>query len=232
MTRILLLVCALAATACGGTRTPLPVVQATDPAQREALLLSAAPGPEGRKCNILRNRLGNANAAVDSAALMSRLASAGSATALLSVRFDSAGAVEFVHIIDRTGDAERLAELARSSFRPTLRNTTFRLKLVAGAEPALRLGHTELCMPELWNRDAISAALSASGLRVGRVVAMYLVDASGRVMEARIVERSPVAELNRIALRIAEDLHFKPGLVDGVPWRFGAAVPIHVGRNK
>ncbi|MDT8340607.1 MAG: energy transducer TonB [Longimicrobiales bacterium] len=222
--------------ACG-TPSASPGGQVAEPALRESLLLSAAPGPTDRSCNIPRSDLLPADELVDSAAVMTALRDIESSTVLLSIGFDGFGAPEFVRVLEAEGEqAEQLAEIARRESRQQPdepRERTWRLKLESGPDARIRAGYTEVCSPVLLNPDAISRALSASRVRgTGQVVAQYQVGPDGRVLASRVARTSGDRTMDRVALEVGEELRFMPGLLDGIPSILWVQIPINFGRSR
>ncbi|MDT8369923.1 MAG: energy transducer TonB [Longimicrobiales bacterium] len=225
------LLATLIAAACSTTATPRsePV---TEPHLRESLFLSAAPAPANRSCGVAASDLPPIDQVVDSAAVMDAFRDIGSSTALLSIGYDGFGELEFVRVLEAGDDqAGQLAEItgrhARSQpMEPKMH--LWRLKVESGPDARIHIGHSEICAPELVNRETVSQALSSIRIDGARtVVVMYQVGPDGRVIESRVTRRSGNTTLDRLGQDVAEDLRFLPGLKDGIPSVMWAQIPIN-----
>lgn len=205
------------------------VEQVTERHLREALLLSSAPAPVDRSCHIRRDELPPADRLVDSVAVSAAIGALEPSTALLSIRFDTLGAAEFVRIIEADGaQAERLAEVAERQLREQPESGAWRLKLASGPEPMVRVGYSEMCPPNLLNDDEVSRVLWQSGIRdPGRTVVRFKVGPAGRALETRVPHHTGEPASIRAYRELGEHLIFQPALIDGHPTTVWASIRVY-----
>lgn len=222
------LLASLCAGACSA-RTGAPVEQITEPSLRQALLLSSAPAPADRSCHIVREELPLADQLVDSVAVTAELRGLDSSSVLLSLKFDTLGVPQFVRIVEADGEHdERLAAVVERGLRRQAAADSWRLRLVSGPHPAIQIGYSEACPPELMNPEVVGEAVSRAGVREpDRTVVMFRVGEGGRVHETRIVQRPHEFAARQAILGLGDHLLFRPALLDGFPVPVWVRIPIH-----
>lgn len=193
--------------------------QVTEPGLRQALLLSSAPGPPGRTCHVVREALPPADQLIDSVAVTDTIQRVEPSSVLLSIKFDTLGVTEFVRIIESEGvAAERLAEVVERALRRQPRSDSWRLKVVSGPDPVIRVGHSEFCRPVLLTGDVVDGVLSEAGVRgPARTVVMFRVGPEGRALETRVSHHTGPPGTERAFLSLGPYMLFEPALIDGFP---------------
>jgi hypothetical protein len=218
--------------ACAPTKRPS--LSPSDPAAREAILLTSHETAPGRHCSIVDPEvlLPNVAAVLDTAAMPEYLrqegVSADGVYALYSLRYDSAGKPVRANLIEATF-ADSLAKpvqaavgsalLARSAGSPL----AARLRIDFGAAPTYRLGRSEYCMPE---RIVENIAPDPNGIaiRMGPSTPKSITTYKYEVEVSPVGHVEDVRFLSAIDVQLAEDLrvevkkqHWKPALDDGMP---------------
>lgn len=98
------------------------------------------------------------------------------------------------------------------------------------ADQALTLGRVRMCPARLLNRDELVAAMQRAASRMrteATAIALLSVEASGAVVNIRLLQASGDPNVDAVALAIAGLARFSPALWDGEPIR--TAVPLPVG---
>lgn len=193
--------------------------QVTEPSLRQALLLSSAPGPPDRSCHIVREALPPANQLIDSVAVTDTIRRLEPSSALLSIKFDTLGVTEFVRTIESEGaSAERLAGVVERTLRQQPESDAWRLKVVSGPDPVIRVGHSEFCRPHLLTGDVVNRVLSEAGVKdPGRTVVMFRVGQDGRALETRVSQHTGPPGTERAFRGLGPYVLFEPALIDGFP---------------
>lgn len=196
-----------------------PVEQVTEPGLRHALLLSSAPGPPDRTCHVVREALPPADQLIDSVAVTDTIRRLDPSSVLLSIKFDTLGVTEFVRILESEGAAaERVAEVVEGSLRQQAESDAWRLKVVSGPDPVIRVGHSEFCRPMLLTGDVVDRVLSEAGVRgPARTVVMFRVGPEGRALETRVSHHTGPPGTARAFHSLGPYMLFEPALIDGFP---------------
>lgn len=214
--------------------------------QRETLLLSSRPAPEGQRCYIHDREPPALAALLDSAGLHAAVAGhwktnrATRGYALVSIATDSAGNLRRASSIidsdlpDRTAAA--LADIVAHRIQPDSIHARLhaRVKVSLDSAPRFQVGRSESCRPELANRDEISRVLSAANSqaqRSGRTVVLVLVTETGRVAETKIQESSGGDMIDGLAIGVARAMRFKPAMIDYTPVPVWVAIPVRFSRR-
>ena len=212
---------------------------------RSAVLLSAAPPPQGRSRGAASSpeALPPARTLVDSESVMRSLRAAPdepTGTLLVSLRFDDQGRVLWARVLEGSLDRDRqqaIASLVAHSVRPQAAAPSWsvRLRVKADAAPELKVGRSELCLaaarpgPTIGIHRQIVVSRTAgsredaavpppSSLLLPRVPRFQLhVDAAGKVLEARLQEGSGDDDVDTQFAQQIQKLEFQPTLLDGQP---------------
>ena len=210
--------------------------RAAEAQDRAALLLSDAPPPEGRRCEVL-GRTPRAYAAVlDSAALRQALAAepAGGAagTVLYSIRWDEEGRLDWVRALENTlpeAAEARVQVLVRAHARAARASDPWSARVrvpLGGAAPEVRFGRSEVCRAV---SDPGRGAMTMGGSermrpedlrdleRAGEARVEVRVGTSGEVLDVRMRQSSRSRFIDDVALRSAQGGRYLPELVDGAP---------------
>lgn len=198
---------------------------------RDPLLLSEKPAPrDGCAIARLPNPLPAVGALADSAALKQAVDAFaqkypirdGKMFAVYSVAFGADGQVVRVSPIDYLLPLEReheLTGLVRQSVRaqPAGRPWSVRLRVEPGAEPALRVGRSEVCAARSTSRfELVSQALDASTTAPLPVRVRVAVRESGEIASIQVLRSSGDRELDRWVEQSLLRRRYSPELVDGV----------------
>ena len=202
------------------------------PTNRGALLLSNAPAPEGRACAIARvpKTLPTAGELVDSASLSGELAVASPDSgryALLSLGFDDHGRMLWADIIETDLDSAKAGAIQRAvvgSLRPLPVRSAWsaRLKVATGASLRAVVGRSEICRPQpldilnvVTRVEVRSSGPTPPDVHAPRIA--LLIDATGHVLQSRIVESSGFREIDEPLERAMIGARYLPALIDGRP---------------
>lgn len=224
----------------------LAALPASAEAQRRSVLLSDAPPPAGRRCEVAKRprALPALAAVVDSAGLQQALAAdstlrGAAGSVLLSLRFSPAGTMEWVRPIEGdlpVGAQTAAQEVVQRFLRAGARQAepwSVRLRVQAGAAPELRLGRSEICplaiVPGGINRatQQLTPQDVAEMNRATESRVQVRVGAGGQVLDARLAQSSGSRVLDDMAMSSMRDARFLPELVDGIP-----VEAIYVSRSR
>jgi TonB family protein len=199
---------------------------------RDPLLLSDKPAPrEGCAVARLPNPLPSVGALADSAALTQAvdefarkypLRDGQKMFAVYSVAFGADGQVARVSPIDWFLPRDReqeLTGLVRQSVRaqPAGQPRSVRLRVEPGAEPALRVGRSEVCAARSTSRfELLTQAMEASTTAPLPVRVRVSVRESGEIAAIHILRSSGDRELDRWVEQSLLRRRYTPELVDGV----------------
>lgn len=195
---------------------------------RPSLLLSDRPAPR-EDCRIVfqPHPLPSVGQLADSAALVEAVSGFterfplrdGSVRALYSVAFDRDGRLERLYPIDfwlPQGEAEAFHSLVRKHVRPQASGPwSVRLLAEPGAEPTIRVGHSERCAPVSSTRFRLTAPVALQLQKPQPVRVRLEVGAEGRVRSVELLGSSGSAELDRWVMDTLQRYEFTPGLLDG-----------------
>jgi TonB family protein len=199
---------------------------------RAEQLLSDAPAPRGRRCEILRRTPREYAAALDSVALRQVIGtlppgdSAGSV--LYSVRWDERGNPLPPVPIENALAAERemrIREAVAAGARRVQASEpwSLRVRVDAGQTATMRFGRSERCRvmrDPTPTREVGSVVVTGSQLAelnaAGDARVEVRVSASGAVVEARLAKSSGSNLKDDMALEGARSLRYLPELVDGI----------------
>ena len=219
----------LVAGCAGHARPAIP----SDPAAREALLLTRHDLAPGRRCDIIDPgvALPALETVVDTAAVPDYMRQAGvsvnSGYALFSIRYDSTGTPVRARLIDATfaDSLARPMEVAMGSAlmpRPAGAPLAARLRIDFSPARRYRLGKSSYCEPQMLaaaNRDPRSTLLPRGPVG-SRSVRSYKfevsISATGEVEGVRFLPPQDPALEDAVRASAARS-HWKPALDDGIP---------------
>lgn len=202
---------------------------------RDPLLLSDKPAPrDGCAVARLPNPLPSVGALADSAALKQAVDAFaqkyplrdGKMFAVYTVAFGADGQVARVSAIDWFLPRDReqeLTGLVRQSLRaqPAGQPWSVRLRVEPGAEPALRVGRSEVCAARSTSRfELLTQAMEASTTTPLPVRVRVSVRESGEIAAIHVLRSSGDREIDRWVEQSLLRRRYNPELVDGV------AVPV------
>lgn len=244
---------------CGCASTPPAFQSVADlsAAERSRLLITAADVAQRQACQVSLRPPPPLGELMDSAAvhaaIAARLPEMGTVAGrvLLSVRADSAGAAEWVRVLDPAlPDPARgaLAAAFRDRLRPRLvetdsgprpRGWTHRIAVEHGPTPRITVGHPVTCRPEVRNRDLImsriqqqlAAARIPEEMRGRTALVWIFVGEEGLPRQIEVRRSTGYPQLDRIARNTAADLIFHPASIDGRPLAVWSAIPIRFERG-
>ena len=199
---------------------------------RDPLLLSDKPAPrEGCAVSRLPNPLPAVGALADSAVLKQAvdafaqkypLRDGLKMFAVYSVAFGADGQVARVSAIDWFLPQDReqeLTGLVRQSLRaqPAGRPWSVRLRVEPGAEPALRVGRSEVCAARSTTRfELVTSVTDASAVSPPPVRVRVAVRESGEIAAIQLLRTSGDREMDRWIEQSLLNRRYNPELVDGV----------------
>lgn len=202
---------------------------------RAAVLLSPAPPPEGRICEVAAtpSLLPSAEALVDSARLVDAVRSEQgepAGYALLSLRFGDQGQLIWVRVLEtdlRPAVRDAVQRIVVQTVRPQAPSPTWsvRLKLQTAPSPGLQVGRSEVCRADPHPGSVRITGQTRVVTSTSRVppapppIAMprlsLLIDVEGRVRQTRLVASSGDLEVDRQVEEWLQGHPFFPALLDG-----------------
>lgn len=167
---------------------------------------------------------------VDSAALAAALDDvwrSGAGLTLAIVRYDSLGALGPISTLSATHtsqERDRIAELVEQVSRPEAEaGSRFDLVLGDSRGPApYRSRPFRACAPEMLNREFIAERLSEESRRLQlpiNVQALVAVEvqSDASISDVRLMRGSGDTQADRIALSVARETTWRPGMWEGIP---------------
>ncbi|MEN8375284.1 MAG: energy transducer TonB [Gemmatimonadota bacterium] len=152
---------------------------------------------------------------------------------VLSVQYDTAGAVTDVYSVDSTLAPEREVELMDAIYA-NLRTDVedirgVRVGMFGGPNPELAVGPIHECRPLLLNRDLVLRMLTRdvekANLR-GAAELWIRVAANGLPLEWRFAKHSGSQGMDAAAYNAVVRMRFLPARIDGVPRAVWVSIPI------
>jgi TonB family protein len=227
------------------------------PRERASLFLTAADDSRGSQCSISLQPPPSPHELLDTTAVLAGIRSharesgGGRGVVLISVMTDTAGAAEWIEVLE-TDLPVPLAESLAGSFAGHLKARSvagesgprrvpwnYRFRIEPGAEQVLRVGQAVNCRPELINRAAVDEAFQREvalhpelyeRARVSHLMAVVYIwlDLEGRPERMEIGRSSGETAFDLLALRAGATAEFTPALMDGRPHKVVATIPIRL----